>query len=78
MDHATLFLKTLRDDVNRLGAPSRLVPHTTARDVDATMPARSSARARIASLAIIVILTTVARASDVSHPSSWGGGHGLS
>ena len=66
MDHATLFLKTLCDDVNRLGAPSRLVPHTTARDVDATMPARASARARIASLAIVVVLTTVARASDAT------------
>ena len=55
MDHATLFLRTSRDDVNRLGAPSRLVPHTTARDVDATMPARASARARIASLAIVVV-----------------------
>ena len=66
MDHATLFLKTLRDDVNRLGAPSRLVPHTTARDVDATMPARASTRARIAFLAIVVVLTTVARASDAT------------
>ena len=66
MDHATLFLKTSRDDVNRLGAPSRLVLHTTARDVDATMPARASARAHIASLAIVVVLTTVARASDAT------------